>query len=1284
MSATAARLEDGTGTFGDEGVLPLRQSQNALRLIGHFQRAAITGEHAEPGEEIFARPTGDSPVGAHYRHMMEHPDQSIRPPGSGRFHSPEDRAKPEWVHPHLTAPDHGPYYVARDPDDPDVHEGTYHLLDREGRDATGRGGYKGGAFTSGWSAAHKDWHRLTHRAEPPDPLDGGDLIREHIQHVRDHPPQFPHSMTNPRDEEIATRPDARVARPEGASPAEEWHGPYEVVKHPDTGRFHIIDNAGRDKTPGWKGFEHQMPAERSRDYIDKRMQSKEKAKGIAEKLFSGVMDIMDPGGTPESRESERNTQAGQDLMTRYAGGRGRVKMDPEDEGGAPYYERDHYHENGKPSGWYAKHYGGTHFEIYHRGTGDEAHDAVFGLPHEPGEHGEETYQLHHGFGDQQLAGRLKEWHDEEHGMRHHLETESREYGGHPGIQRWKRRQGLAARQHGRQHETAALAAAPEMLDDDGDDQLSAEAALQYEHPADHPFFIAHPVSVDNLVAGWHDSHDEEKTEGKHWYPDGHHVSKALGNGDAGFGAGMLSAYSPRTHWPANLFHAARSIRDNRAVGPGEGLNVMEMHQNSGARILAGEHHSTVLTSPKTEDFAHLLEHGGQSPEDTEAGRSRVVVDRHALSAAVGRRLSDDENASAPIKRRKFYDHVAGMYTGAAKIISEQEGREVTPEHLQATLWLRQIRRNAAEDQVLSENSAKLRGQVKGRQTRYRRNWERWDTHVTEHGLADPPNLHLTPGLPHPHGMRKAAMKTAADEPTRTRRPYVDTLRQEQCPVCGESVWTGQRRPVCRFVAPLSLFRVRTPLAMEMRDQMESDPSQFPQGPADEAVGSFPDAENQLQHPDQLTPNGVPVPSGNAPDGLPQAGDEELQSPEELDEEGAEKEQEGEQEMAEAEAEEEGGALVCPECGTQFGPGDEGAEEGAPCPACGKGILQGADPGKDQDSPAGGMTMAGSAVTAAVRAQQGLIETQASKIASQGREIAVLQAQLRFVAELAGVGPELESIQKQADINNPGSPVPDPPAVPPTQSTEEALASGGYAPGGHSGAPPRGTGHTEDDPSRPGTTPGSTENVPAAATTTAITPGVEMQTPPATNLVDVTAPIQGTGGDSNPMPGIEQRRIETDVRVNPNPLAAQGPGIGGLGNDGTAFPWVISARESDGTRHTATAQNGAPAAPGRPGDASGARTMASMRLARLRVQAGLAAGDDLEVCAAIEADAGLSLRDIEHEIAVLSQVAQRTPPRRARPQRAATGARVPSMASPPQSAYSSPNGGPVDAEDIFLD
>jgi hypothetical protein len=226
---------------------------------------------------------------------------------------------------------------------------------------------------------------------------------------------------------------------------------------------------------------------------------------------------------------------------------------------------------------------------------------------------------------------------------------------------------------------------------------------------------------------------------------------------------------------------------------------------------------------------------------------------------------------------------------------------------------------------------------------------------------------------------------------------------------------------------------------------------------------------------------------------------------------------------------------------------------------------------------------------------------------------------------------------------------------------------------------RGPGHSVDDPSRPGTTPGSLSAVPAEQTTTAITPGVEIPTPPAKQLVDVTAPVQGTNPSQDGGVPIEQRRIETDVRVDPDPLKASGPGIGGAGNDGTAFPWTIAARETV-------------AGPASAEDERGARTFASIRLARLRVTAGLARGDELEVGGAIERDARLSLRDIEHEIDTLSQVAKTAAqapqryPRGMAPRQAARSA--PSFAQVPVPAMAMTAGVvPGDAgddSDLFID
>lgn len=289
-----------------------------------------------------------------------------------------------------------------------------------------------------------------------------------------------------------------------------------------------------------------------------------------------------------------------------------------------------------------------------------------------------------------------------------------------------------------------------------------------------------------------------------------------------------------------------------------------------------------------------------------------------------------------------------------------------------------------------------------------------------------------------------------------------------------------------------------------------------------------------------------------------------------------------------------------------------------------------------------------------------------------RENRVLRAQLAMLGSLAGVGPEMDAIRRQADMMNPGSPVPDPPEQPATQSTEEALQAGSaHADGGQQGSAPMGGGHSVDDVSRPGTTPGSVTNVPAMQTTTPITPGVEVPTSPATNLVDVTAPVTGTNPAQDGGVPLNERRIETDVRIDPDPLKASGPGIGGQGNDGTAYPWVLG-EQPQGQQKAASLQ-----------DQQAERTFAAIRLAKLRVQAGLDQGDELTVAAAIERDASLSLPVIAREIDTLGRVASAQP---RRPGQQRTASRPPSLApsGAPMMAYASAASTDAgDAEDIFL-
>lgn len=247
----------------------------------------------------------------------------------------------------------------------------------------------------------------------------------------------------------------------------------------------------------------------------------------------------------------------------------------------------------------------------------------------------------------------------------------------------------------------------------------------YSRPQDHPFFKKNPLSADNIVRAFDESTQAEKHQGMRWYEDMHRLAWALGGGDAAKGAGVLAALSPQTGWPVNMFNAARYLAHGQVEGKMQATGEM---RKSAERILAGEHPNDVLKSPKTNAFGVLGALGADHPED-ELGR--VVVDRHAMSVAAGKRLMKEdvsgkgENAS-PIGDSFFYEHVADMYREAARAVSEREGTEIAPHQLQAITWLRQQRFNEAKD--LRE------GKGKGLRTNMRNAWQNWADYAREHGL----------------------------------------------------------------------------------------------------------------------------------------------------------------------------------------------------------------------------------------------------------------------------------------------------------------------------------------------------------------------------------------------------------------------------------------------------------------------------------------------------------------------------------------------------------------------
>lgn len=250
--------------------------------------------------------------------------------------------------------------------------------------------------------------------------------------------------------------------------------------------------------------------------------------------------------------------------------------------------------------------------------------------------------------------------------------------------------------------------------------------------------------------------------------------------------------------------------------------------------------------------------------------------------------------------------------------------------------------------------------------------------------------------------------------------------------------------------------------------------------------------------------------------------------------------------------------------------------------------------------------------------------------------------LQTVAALGGVEDRVvAAMLKQADIQNPAQPVPEPPAQPATQSTQDAKTPEAFA-----------------DVQRPGLVPGSTNDVAADATTTVYTPGQDVPVSPFRQLVDVTTPVDGT---QSPRP-LGEVKTETDVRVG-DPM-----------NPNTAFPLQGGFQQAQRTSSKQAV------------DERGERMMASQRLARLQIQAGIADGDDLALGAEIERDPVRTLALIKTEIATLESVQKAASTRQRVPQRlvprvAGATRSTPSMASGPSMPRTAAVGQPDDS-DLF--
>lgn len=175
-------------------------------------------------------------------------------------------------------------------------------------------------------------------------------------------------------------------------------------------------------------------------------------------------------------------------------------------------------------------------------------------------------------------------------------------------------------------------------------------------------------SADNIVRVFEDATAEQRDAGMSWYHDAHGAAASLDPDNPRRAAGVIAALSPQMWWARNLEMAARAYADGEASGT-LGRSVAQANA-----ILAGADPLDVLRGPKVRAFFALI----ADPDDPD----NVVIDRHAVDIAVGRRQSVRERDHAfPLARRNRYVRFADAYRAAARLLG------VTAAQVQAVTWV---------------------------------------------------------------------------------------------------------------------------------------------------------------------------------------------------------------------------------------------------------------------------------------------------------------------------------------------------------------------------------------------------------------------------------------------------------------------------------------------------------------------------------------------------------------------------------------------------------------------
>lgn len=197
--------------------------------------------------------------------------------------------------------------------------------------------------------------------------------------------------------------------------------------------------------------------------------------------------------------------------------------------------------------------------------------------------------------------------------------------------------------------------------------------------------------IDNLLGVYSLATNADLKNGKVWYPRARmfaeHLAEIHGV-SLSVAAGVISALSPGTEWSRNKRNADEFLSTYRKCGPCAlsrldlttygSLPISKAHS-----IARGKDVVSTLHGPKTIAFYHAI----LNP----LGRSHVVIDGHAKSAALGVRYGNhdgyndrgERSQTAPgIGVQRFeYPHLERAFLTAAQHVN------LYPNEFQATVWI---------------------------------------------------------------------------------------------------------------------------------------------------------------------------------------------------------------------------------------------------------------------------------------------------------------------------------------------------------------------------------------------------------------------------------------------------------------------------------------------------------------------------------------------------------------------------------------------------------------------